>query len=175
MRAVSGPATGVRSRTLIPTLTAVLALHVAAAPVALYYDYKYVFSAGERAAKLLRERGLAGSLLVAEMDYPATAILGALGGNAVAYSPRTGRTFSFVKWTHDRYWSPTDEQTLSFATRLGTSRGQDVTLIMNRPLIPALVDGRTVERVAELYDSMIEEENFYIYRVSRELPIEARK
>jgi len=38
---------------------------------------------------------------------------------------------------------------------------------MNRPLLPELVDGNAVTRVAELYDSMIQEENFYIYRVAR--------
>jgi hypothetical protein len=38
---------------------------------------------------------------------------------------------------------------------------------MNRPLLPELVDGKAVTRVAELYDSMIQEENFYIYRVAR--------
>jgi hypothetical protein len=163
-----------RARALGPTLTAVLAAHLAAAPVALYFDYKYVFSAGERAAKLLRDEGLARSLLVAEMDYPATAILGQLG-DAVAYSPRTARPFSFVKWTRDRYWSPTDEQTLAFAAQLGASQGRDATLIMNRPLLPALVDGSAVRRVAELYDSMIEEENFYIYRVAREQAVTAKK
>jgi hypothetical protein len=38
---------------------------------------------------------------------------------------------------------------------------------MNRPLIPKLVDGVAVVSLAELYDSMIEQENFYIYRVAR--------
>jgi hypothetical protein len=151
------------------TLAAVLLAHVAATPIALYYDFQYVFSSGTRAANVLRERGLDRSLLVAEVDYPAIAVLGQLG-DAVAYSPRTGRTFSFVKWTHDRLWDPTDEQTLRFAARLGASQGRDATLIMNRPLIPALVDGAAVQRVAELYDSMIEAENFYIYRVARAAP-----
>ncbi len=155
-----------RARALAPTLVAVLLAHVAGTPVALYYDWKYIFSSGTRAAEVLRREGLADSLLVAEVDYPAIAVLGQLGG-AFAYSPRTGRPFSFVKWTRDRLWDPTDEQTLGFAATFGASRGRDVTLIMNRPLLPALVDGTTVRRVAELYDSMIEAENFYIYRVAR--------
>jgi hypothetical protein len=154
----------VRERALEPMLAAVLLAHVAATPVALYYDWKYVFSSGARAAAAIRAAGLADSLFVAEVDYPAIAVLGHLGG-AVAYSPRTGRPFSFVKWTRDRLWDPTDEQTLLFASTLGASRGRDVTLIMNRPLVPALVDGGGVTRVAELYDSMIEAENFYVYRV----------
>jgi hypothetical protein len=167
--AQTGPSRGTPGRrdVLRPTLAAVLAAHVVAAPVALYYDFEYVFSSGARAAKVLRERGLERSLLVAEMDYPAAAVLGHLG-DAVAYSPRTGRTFSFVKWTQDRLWDPTDEQTLRFAARLGASQGRDATLIMNRPLLPSLVDGSAVQRVAELYDSMIEAENFYIYRVARD-------
>jgi hypothetical protein len=36
---------------------------------------------------------------------------------------------------------------------------------MNRPLRPERIDGVNVSRIAELYDSMIQEENFYIYRV----------
>jgi hypothetical protein len=145
----------------------VLALHVAGTPVALYYDAKYVFSSGRRAADALRERGLDRDLLVAEMDYPATAVLGQLGA-ASAYSPRTGRTFSFVKWTRARKWEPDDRQTLDFTARLAGEQGRDTAvLIMNRPLLPELVDGARVVRLAELYDSMIEEENFYLYAVAR--------
>jgi hypothetical protein len=157
----------VREKALGTTLTVVLAAHVAAAPVALYYEYEYVFSSGARAAEVLRARGLDRSLLVAEMDYPATAVLGYLG-DAVAFSPRTGRTFSFVKWTRDRLRDPTDEETVRFAARIGASQQRDATLVMNRPLLPSLVDGSSVQRVAELYDSMIEAENFYVYRVRRE-------
>jgi hypothetical protein len=156
-----------RERARLPTLGAVLGLHVAGTPIALYYEYEKVFSSGARAADALRARGLAHALFVAEVDYPATAVLGQLGAGAFAYSPRTGRPFSYVKWTRDRAWSPTDEQTLQFAAALGSSRGTDAILIMNRPLLPELVDGAAVARLEELYDSMIEEENFYLYRVAR--------
>jgi hypothetical protein len=151
----------------VPTIAIVLALHVAATPVALYYDARYIFSSGSRAADALKKAGLADSLLVAEVDYPATAVIGQLGPHAFAYSPRTGRTFSFVKWTKDRRRDPTDAETLHFTEGFAEEHGQDATLLMNRPLLPELVDGRRVVRVAELYDSMIEEENFYIYRVMR--------
>ncbi len=147
------------------TLTAVLLLHIPAAAIALTYDYAYVFSSGGRAAEVLRAQGLADGLLVAEMDYPATAVLGQLGSKAVAYSPRTGRPFSFVKWTKERHWDPTDEETVKYAAALGASRHEDAILIMNRPLISKLVDRSTVIQLAALYDSMIEEENFYVYRV----------
>jgi len=159
---------GLRAVALIPTLASVLALHVAGTPVALAYEYRYVFSSGKRAAEALRAAGLDASLLVAEVDYPATAVLGQLGPRAVAFSPRTGRTFSFVKWTRDRRRDPSDVETLRFTSALADARGTDATLLMNRPLLPELVDGRRVVRVSELYDSMIEEENFYIYRVTRE-------
>jgi hypothetical protein len=160
----------VRDRALVPTLGAVLIAHIAGTPIALAYEYSKVFSSGGRAAEVLRARGLNGALLVAEVDYPATAALGHLGPHAFAYSPRTGRPFSFVKWTRDRAWSPTDEETLRFAAALGASRGEDPVLIMNRPLRPELVDGKAVARIAELYDSMIEEENFYLYRIERTRP-----
>jgi hypothetical protein len=159
------PRSGVRDKAMRGTLALVLVAHVAGAPVALYYDARYIFSSGKRAADALRERGLEGALLVAEVDYPATAMIGQLSPTAMAYSPRTGRTFSFVKWTQDRRWEPTDEQTLAYCDRLGAERRRDVVLVMNRPLLPELVDGAHVVRLAELYDSMIEEENFYLYRV----------
>ncbi len=156
-----------REAGLAPTLAVVLALQVLGTPVALYYDGKYIFSSGRRAAEALREAGLADALLVAELDFPATAVLGYLKSDARAYSPRTGRTFSFVKWTADRHWDPTDAQTVRFAADLGATKGQDAVLLMNRPLLPELVDGTAVTRIAEEFDSMIEEENFYIYRVAR--------
>jgi hypothetical protein len=165
LAARSRPRIGLRTRATRLTLAAVLVAHVVGAPIALYYDARYIFSSGLRAADALRRRGLADALLVAEVDYPATAMLGQLSPTAVAYSPRTGRTFSFVKWTHDRRWDPTDQETLAYCDRLAAERRRDVVLVMNRPLVPELVDGAHVVRLDELYDSMIEEENFYLYRV----------
>jgi hypothetical protein len=156
-----------RQATLGPTLAAVLLVHVPAAAIALSFDYRYVFSSGARAAEALRERGLADALLVAEVDYPAITVIGLLGPHAFAYSPRTGRPFSFVKWTRDRHWDPTDDETVAYAASLGAQRGEDAVLIMNRPLLPRLVDGRQIAKIAEAYDSMIEEENYYLYRVAR--------
>jgi hypothetical protein len=156
-----------RDRALVGTLAVVLLAHMAGAPIALYYDYRYVFSSGQRAANVLLANGLQDSLLVAEVDFPATAVIGALGRDAFAHSPRTARPFSFVKWTKDRHWNPTDAETLDYASMLAAAKGQDAILLMNRPLVPELVDGTRVSRIAELYDSMIEEENFYIYRVAR--------
>jgi hypothetical protein len=157
----------IRDAALGPTLLVVLLAHVAGTPIALAYEYAKVFSSGARAAAVLHAQGLDRALLVAEMDYPATAVIGQMGGRVSAYSPRTQHPFSFVKWTRSRAWAPTDEDTLRYAAALGASRGEDAVLLMNRPLRPELVDGRAVVRVAELYDSMIEEENFYIYRVAR--------
>lgn len=53
-----------------------------------------------------------------------------------------------------------------YTASLGIALHEDALLLMNRPLLPELVDGSAVARIAELYDSMIEEENFYIYRVA---------
>jgi hypothetical protein len=157
----------VRDAALTPTLALVLLAHVAGTPVALGYEYAKVFSSGGRAADVLRAQGLDRALLVAEMDYPATAVLGQLGGDAFAYSPRTAHTFSFVRWTRARAWDPSDQDAILYAAALGASRGEDAVLLMNRPLLPDLIDGHAVVRIAELYDSMIQEENFYIYRVAR--------
>ncbi len=154
-----------RDAALAPTVAAILALHVPGAAIAIGFDAKYVFSSGTRAADVLEAHGLENALLVAEFDYPAIAVLGQLG-DAVAWSPRTGQPFSYVKWTASRHWEPTDEQTIDYARRLSASRGRDAILLMNRPLRPGLVDGARIARIAELYDSMIEEENFYIYRVA---------
>jgi hypothetical protein len=164
------PRSRLRETALAPTLTAVLLVHVPAAAIALSFDYRYVFSSGSRAAEALRSRGLAGGLLVAEVDYPAITVIGLLGPRAFAYSPRTGRPFSFVKWTRDRHWDPSDDETVAYAATLGEQRGQDAVLIMNRPLAPRIVDGPGIAKIAELYDSMIQEENYYLYRVARHAP-----
>jgi hypothetical protein len=154
-----------RDRALGGTLAVVLVVHIAGAAVALYFDGRYIFSSGQRAARVLRANGLENALLVAEMDFPATAVIGWLGTNELAYTPRTGRQFSFVKWTADRHLDPTDGETVAFASAIASLRGRDAILLMNRPLLPELIDGINVSRIAELYDSMIQEENFYIYRV----------
>jgi hypothetical protein len=159
-----------RDRALSGTLAVVFLAHIAGAAVALYFDGKYIFSSGQRAARVLRANGLENSLLVAEMDFPATAVIGWLGRNQFAYTPRTGRRFSFVKWTADRHWDPTDAETLAYASAAASLRGRDVILLMNRPLLPESIDGAKVSQIAELFDSMIQEENFYIYRVRGDRP-----
>jgi hypothetical protein len=166
-RGPTAPCGRLRRAALTPALILVLVVQLAGTAIAITYDTRYVFSSGARAAEVLRAHGLAGALLVAEIDYAATAMLGQLGPGAIAYTPRTGRPFSFVRWTHDRLSDPTDEQTLRFAVALGAEHRSDVVLVMNRPLLPELVDGVSVVRIAELYDSMIEEENFYLYAVKR--------
>jgi hypothetical protein len=155
---------------LLPSaVTVALALHLPGAAIAIAFDARYVFSSGARAARELRARGLADALIVAEVDYPATAVLGQLGPQTTAFSPRTGRAFSFVRWTADRFWEPSDAQTVRYASALGALRRRVPVLLMNRPLRPELV-GRNVTRIAELYDSMVEEENFYLYRVTPSAP-----
>lgn len=153
-----------RRPSLAPTLAALLVVHVASAAIAIAYETRFVFSSGGRAAEAIRRANLADATLVAELDYPATAMLGQLGPHAVAYSPRTGRAFSFVRWTRDRLRDPSDAETLQFAVSMARSRGADVVLVMNRPLSGSL-DGATVVPFAELVDSMIEAENFFLYRV----------
>jgi hypothetical protein len=160
-----------RRRVLAPTLTLALLVQVPGTAIAMRWDTQYVFSSGARAADVLRAHGWADALIVAEVDYPATAMLGQLGPRAFAFSPRTGRSFSFVRWTQDRQWDPTDADDIRYSEELAQARDRDVVLVMNRPLLPELVDGERVVRVAELFDSMIEEENFYVYRVPR--PIRA--
>ncbi len=164
------PASGATPRATRALVGAVLVAHALGTPIALYWDGRYIFSSGARAAAYLREHCLSRSLLVAEMDFPATAMIGQLGNDAMAHTPRTGRTFSFVKWTADRRRDPSDEETLAYAWKLAADQARDVVLVMNRPLRPELVEAAgpaRIERLVELYDSMIQEENFYLYRLPR--------
>jgi hypothetical protein len=154
-----------RSRWLAPTLAIVLLAHLPGTAIALALDAKYVFSSGKRAADVVRREGLAHAPIVAELDYPATAMLGQLGPGAFALSVRNGRRFSFVQWTGDRMWDPTDDQIVAFASATAASHGATSALLTTRPLPPRLIDGVNVVELAALVDSMIENENFFVYRV----------
>jgi hypothetical protein len=156
-----------RDRSLAPTLAVILLAQLPGSAIAAYFDRRYIFSSGARAAATLRALGLDKAPLVAEIDFAGTAFIGQLGPHSFAYSVRTLRPFTFVRWTRDRLWDPTDTDAIGATEVIGALRGEDAVLVLNRPLIPELVDGTHVVRLAELYDSMIEEENFYIYRVAR--------
>ncbi len=159
----------IRDAALAPTLTVMLLVHVAGAVVALGFDRRYVFSSGARAAEVLRARGLADAPIVGEPDYAVSSVIGHLGAAAI-YNPRTGGRTSFVTPASARRVSDlSDEEILSFAASVAATVRRDVVIVVNRPLAVDAVRARSVETIAELYDSMIEAENFYLYK----LPVSA--
>ena len=142
--------------------TALLALHVAGAAIALAMDQKYVFSSGARAAAVLRARGLADAPMVAEPDYAATTVLGYLDKRE-AYNPRTRRAGSFVVWNEARAADPADDDVVDYAGDVACRERRDAVVLLNHPLEQELIERARLRGVAELYDSMIPSENFYVY------------
>lgn len=158
-----------RDAALRPTLTVILIVHVAGAAIALTFDRRYVFSSGARAAEVLRARGLTDAPMVGEPDYAAETVIGYLGCDAI-YNPRTGGKTSYVTpSTGRRLVNLSDDEVLAFAARVAAIEQRSVVIIVNRPIAPDAARARSLETIAELYDSMIEAENFYLY----ELPVSA--
>jgi hypothetical protein len=109
-----------------------LGVHLLVGLHAAQADLRYPFSGSREAARVLRERGLDGTVLVGDVDYTAAAV-GALLDRPVWY-PGWGRFATFVRWETARLPSPTEEELIQRTLALRDWMGRTVLLIRDKPL-----------------------------------------
>jgi len=136
-----------------------LGVQAIAGVVAVGYDWRHPFSAGKQVAAFIKEQGLDGTLIVADSDYAAQAVVGYL--DQQVYYPRSGRFGTFVVWNASRrglhHW-----QVVEKAQQLSAERGEPVLLVLNYGMT------RPPEGIVELGrfgDTIVANERYWLFLV----------
>jgi hypothetical protein len=151
-----------RCRRMLPVL---LMVHVVSGVWAASLDLFYPFSRSGAAAEFIRDQGLEGLPLMGHADYAASAVAGCL--NRPVYYPASGRWGTFIIWNQDRHTDLKARTLVQQARDLSRRQGQDVLLLLNRPLPRGEEPGPLIQKFT---GAIAPDENYYLYRVPRPDP-----
>jgi hypothetical protein len=133
-------------------------------------DWKHAYSAGEAAARFIREQGLDKLPIVADSDLFTVTVVGYL--DREVYYPRARRYGTYYILNQERYRPFVPENVIEAAQNLARAKKEDVIVLLNYDLVPAgdiplgEVLPPNMKKIAEFTDSLWEDERFYIYRVT---------
>lgn len=149
------------NRVMRPTLTGLLAVHVAGAAVALRYDVMFPFSCGPQAAAALLRDHPQRETVAFEPDYCGSSVLGHLPGIR-GYFARGDRQGTFVIWDTRRMNEVEFAAPFPDALLIDRARANKVTLlVINRPM-----NSREVTLASRFVNSIVPDEQFYIYSLT---------
>jgi hypothetical protein len=140
-------------------ITCLLCVHVAVAATASGVDWAGPFSQGSSVAEFLRRSGMAGTFIVGDNDSAVSTVAGYLDRGI--YYPRSRSIGSFIVWNRKRLQPP--QSLIAAATEIATLRKQAVLVISNDRLETG---ASSAHEVAEFTGSVVENEDFYLYRVA---------
>ena len=131
---------------------------------AVALEHRYVFSYGKQVAEYINANDMQDMVMVGEIDYAASTIVGYLEKDEIYYV-HGSRFGSFVRWDNVRMHDDDipDAQVIAEANILRTERSQDILLIMNRPLEPVLITQHNLTLLTELTGSIVDDEGFHLY------------
>jgi len=144
-------------------LTVLSIVHIFAVLHPLYMDWLYPFSAAKATAAYLDANGLSQSFIATDRDWSGIPVAGYL--NRKLYSPRTGRTNSFV--VKDKLWSQwrdwTDTEVIAQLRRVHAQHHSDIILLLDYPLnAPEHLTQETV-LLWRSPVSLVPDESYFIY------------
>ncbi len=143
-------------------VAALLAVHVAAAGLALHFDRSRPFSEARRAAEWIEANGWRDRPIVASNDACCQGIAGWLSRKL--YYPETDSLGTYPVWNgRDRWYIP-DYEVLADVNRLLSGGNPEVLLVLNHEL--SVLDKRlAVAELARFTRSIVYNEMFFLYRV----------
>ena len=151
-------------RLFSPFLTFIFVCHFIAGITAIGLESRYVFSYGKQVAEYINAEEMQDMIMVGEIDYAASTIVGYLEKDEMYYV-HGSRYGSFVRWdnarTHDV--DIPDVQVVEEANILRTQASQDILIIMNRPLDPDLITQHNLTLLTEFTGSVVDDEGFHLY------------
>ena len=131
---------------------------------AVALEHRYVFSYGKQVAEYISTEDMQDMVMVGEIDYAASTIVGYLEKDEIYYI-HGSRFGSFVKWDDVRMHDVDlpDIQVVKEANILRSQTSQDILLIMNRPLEPGLITQYNLTLLTEFIGSIVDDEGFHLY------------
>ena len=151
-------------RLFSPFFTFIFICHFIGGITAVVLEHRYVFSYGKQVAEYINTEDMQDMVMVGEIDYAASTIVGYLEKDEIYYI-HGSRFGSFVKWDDVRMHDADlpDTQVVAEANILRTERSQDILIIMNRPLEPELITQHNLTLLTEFTGSIVDDEGFHLY------------
>lgn len=144
--------------------TFIFIFHFIGGMTAVALEDRYVFSYGKQVAEYISEENKQDMVMVGEIDYAASTIVGYLEKDEIYYV-HGSRFGSFVRWDDVRIpdIDIPDAQVIEEANTLRTQVSQDILIIMNRPLEPSLITQHNLTLLTQFTGSIVDDEGFYLY------------
>jgi len=140
-----------------PFVTLFLLVHVGAAGIAVFYDWKYPFSASKETAEFIKANKMDEMLLVGDIDWAVSSVAGYL--DKEIYYPMSDSFGTFVVWNNAR----SREKAKGFidkALALRRSSDQKILLIFNHRIRKSERPLRLVEKFTK---AISRSEIYYLY------------
>jgi hypothetical protein len=151
-------------RLFSPFFTFILICNFIGGMTAVALEDRYVFSYGKQVAEYIRAEEMQDMVMVGEIDYAASTIVGYLEKEEIYYV-HGSRFDSFVRWDDVRMPDVDipDIQVVEEAKTLAAQAAQDILIIMNRALDPELITEHNLTLLTQFTGSIVDDEGFYLY------------
>jgi len=148
-------------------LLALLIIQFISSSIAIFIDYRYVFSSAKETAQFLRLNDLASAEMIGDVSYTASAVAAYLNNKPFFY-PDAQRYGTFIKWDKERTKEVNLSTLLSDSRRLAL-QGHPVVLILNQSLddykIGPDLNASQIhfKKIFESSPIILWDERFYVY------------
>ena len=148
-------------------LVALLIVQFISSSIAIFIDYRYVFSSAKETAQFLRSSDLTSAEMIGDVSYTASAVAAYLNNKPFFY-PDAQRYGTFIKWDKERTKEVNLSTLLSDSRRLAL-QGHPVVLILNQSLddykIGPDVNASQIhfKKIFESSPIILWDERFYVY------------
>ena len=148
-------------------LLALLIIQFISSSIAIFIDYRYVFSSAKETAQFLRSSDLTSAEMIGDVSYSASAVAAYLNNKPFFY-PDAQRYGTFIKWDNERTKEVNLSTLLSDSRRLAL-QGHPVVLILNQSLddykIGPNVNASQIhfKKIFESSPIILWDERFYVY------------
>lgn len=148
------------SSVLIPVL---LCVQCAGGMAAGGRDVWQPFSRGKDVAEFIKANDMDHLPILGERDAPASAVTGYL--NRRIYYPANGRSGTFIVFDQRRKRQLSDEELVVSIDKFVSEKRQDVLLILNYKLSPAVLSALDIRSVETFSGAIVVSENYWLYLV----------
>ncbi len=143
-------------------LTLLLICHAIGGVIATQMEHRHIFSYGKLTAEYIKSQGMQDHLMVGEIDFAASTVVGYLQKPQIYY-PRGSRYGSFVRWDKARTHNVSDQLVIEEARKLSREHSQPVLIILNRAIDAKLIEQHNLSFLVKFTGSVIGNEGFHLY------------
>ncbi len=143
-------------------LTLLLICHAIGGVIATRMEHRHIFSYGKLTAEYIKSQGMQDHLMVGEIDYAVSTVVGYLQKPQIYYT-HGSRFGSFVRWDKARTHNVSNELIIEEAQKLSREHSEPVLIILNRAIDAKLLEQHKLSFLVKFTGSVIGDEGFHLY------------